>query len=190
MIAGTDDVQAELLSGETLLWSGKPKPGFTLRAYDILLIPMGVLFLALPILVTWGSTSDVRTPGSTPPTFVFLFFTPFIAIGAYFAFGHLLWERTARAHSNYALTERRVIIMRRWIRTSIKSIALDEIHDVGVSVGRDGVGTIAFNEFKNVWNPYAYGGMWFYQPTPGFELIADARDVYRLIGEARARLKQ
>jgi len=186
------DIGPDLFAGETLLWSGSPRPGILLRSRDWFMIPFGTFFLfmglSLPISIMSFPTSPPDN-SSPPPLFFVIFTLPFVVIGTWFSFGHLLWERAIRAKSRYALTDQHVIIVQDRRHKTVKSIPLKDIADIGLTVGRDGVGTITFNESANPVLPFMYNMMWAPQSSPAFELIDGAAEVYRRIGDARAKLQ-
>jgi len=186
------DIGSELFAGETLLWGGKPRSGILLRSRDWFMIPFGSFFLFmglwLPILIMSTPTSAPENP-QPPEWFVLIFALPFVVIGSWFSFGHLLWERAVRTKSRYALTDQHVIIVQDRRHKTVKSIPLKDIADIGLTVGRDGVGTIVFNESASPVLPFMYNMMWAPQSSPAFELIESASEVYRRIGEARAKVR-
>lgn len=180
-----------LAPGEALIWSGRPHAGLLLKPRDAFLIPFGVFFMLAGISGAVSFMFAQASPGEpAPPSWVGLVFSlPFLAIGSYFAFCRLLWDRMIRKSSSYALTDQRAIVVQRRRNSTVKAIWLRDIADVALTVGKDRIGTITFNESTNPVSVMFYGGMWGFQANTAFELIENADDVYRLVSEARAKLR-
>ncbi len=85
-------LQSELLSGENILWAGKPNPNVIFHSDDWYLIPFSLLwggfaiFWEAEVLGYWGH------PRGTPSTFMALWGIPFVVIGQYMIWGRFLYD--------------------------------------------------------------------------------------------------
>ncbi|MEO6146867.1 MAG: hypothetical protein ABIT70_07410 [Sulfuriferula sp.] len=94
----TQKLQRELSSGESLLWTGRPKQGVALRGADAFMIPFSLL---------WGGFAmfweySVYTVGA--PTFFLLFGSAFVVVGIYFIFGRFITDSLKRKNTYYGIT--------------------------------------------------------------------------------------
>ena len=159
-----------------------------LRSRDWFQIPFGLLFVGAGLMAMFSILVTPSDQAAPPPALMALFFLPFLLIGAYFSVGHLFWERWVRSRSSYALTDQRAIIVQNRLQKNVRTIMVKDILDVSLTVGRDGVGTITFNESQNPWGPWMAWGMWGFSAAPAFERIDNASAVYALVAQTRAGL--
>lgn len=173
-------LQNELNPNEQLLWAGRPRQGFLLRASDGLLIPFSLM---------WGGFAFVwefEVVTTDAPFFFKLWGIPFVLVGCYFIFGRFFTDANQRAATIYGVTNERVIIVSGVFRRNVKSLNLRTLTDVSVSQRSDGSGTITFGQLPPFYW-YAHGmGQSFGGPTvPNFELIPDAKGVYETLRNAQ-----
>jgi hypothetical protein len=95
-----------LAPGERMYWQGRPGRGIRLRPSDWVALPIGLALLALAVAFTIG----VGRAGAEP--LFALTGLPFVLAGLHLSLGRLVWDAHGRAHSRYALTDRRVLIAR------------------------------------------------------------------------------
>ncbi|GAB3714355.1 hypothetical protein GCM10027598_22430 [Amycolatopsis oliviviridis] len=124
-----DQLNADLLPGERLLWSGKPQRIPLLTKMDVILVP-AVLFFGLAVFF------GVRN-GFSP----FIWLVLVLVSGAFFSrpVVHYLALRTV----TYGITDRRVVV---WTRG--RQSAAHYLKDLGppyVRENPDGTGTVGFN---------------------------------------------
>jgi hypothetical protein len=106
-------VQPELMSGESLLWTGRPDPRVIFHRDDWYLIPFSLLwggfaiFWEAGVLGYWGSNPK----HGTPSTFMALWGIPFIVIGQYLIWGRFLYDAWLKRRTYYAVTNRRVLVI-------------------------------------------------------------------------------
>jgi hypothetical protein len=106
-------VQSELMSGESLLWTGRPNPRVILHRDDWYLIPFSLLwggfaiFWESGVLGYWGN----GTKHGTHSTFMALWGIPFIVIGQYMIWGRFLYDAWLKRRTYYAVTNRRVLVI-------------------------------------------------------------------------------
>lgn len=167
--------------GETLIWEGapqgraRPTPGMIAAAVfglPFLLAGLGIsiggLFFGVGADLGWGTAGGL---------FMFLFGLPFIGVGA----GLVLapWYMQARAHRNvrYALTDRRAYIASQWWNRTMEVLTIAPDSPVTIDAGRSVffhtiVGTDSDGDRTT--------------ERKGFENVADAMEVYRLIRDIQA----
>ncbi len=135
-----------MLTGERLLWSGRPQPGKLKAAFAIwfFAIPWTAFALfweAMAFLPWVGST---HTPLGIQWSFgiIFpLFGLPFIGIGL-----AMMWMpfkvRRKAAQTIYGLTDRRLIRISAGTKRESASVMIDQMGPIDVSADADGCGTL------------------------------------------------
>ena len=96
--------QPELMSGEVLLWTGRPNPGRVFHSDDGYAIPFSLLWGGF--FVFWENMA-VKS-GSL---FMIVWGIPFIVIGQYVIWGRFLYDAWIKRRTFYAITNRRVLIL-------------------------------------------------------------------------------
>lgn len=136
-------LQSELLSGESLLWAGRPNPTVMFHSEDWALIPFSLFWV---VFTTFWEAAALGYLGDnakgTPTTFMGLWGIPFILIGQYLLWGRFAYDGWLKRRTYYGVTQRRILIVQEgWNRkTSFNYI------DVLPTIQRDGaaVGTLWF----------------------------------------------
>jgi hypothetical protein len=168
------ELQPELLAGEKLLWTGKPKKGVVFRPVDIFLIPFSLIWCSGVLPGIKGAVFGK----DRPELFELLFFVPFIIAGLYSTVGRFALDSWRRANTVYGLTERRVIIRSGLFSKSIQSININSITDMSIKEKTDRSGTITFGptDFRTAMVDNM--GWGFEKGSPKLELIDNVRQVY------------
>jgi hypothetical protein len=176
-------IDRELSRGERLLWKGRPRGGVALRSSDLYLIPFSLLWGGFALF--WEYMALFRIPKNDPVTWIFpLFGIPFVVVGLYIMFGRFLVDAKTRERSEYAVTDRRAIIVSGLFSRKVKSINLQALPEMTLSEKADGSGTITFGASqplgmqRNMWFPGT-------SSQPAFEFIDNVRGVYDIINKAR-----
>ncbi len=182
---GLDAFAGHLLPGESVEWWGQPQQGLLLTRHDGMLIPFSLL---------WGGFSifwEVKALQSEQPLPFGLFGIPFVFIGLYLIAGRFAVDAWLRARMFYALTDRRVLIVRRAPWPNFQALSLGRLPETTLNEGSHGRGTIRFGTPALV--PDGEGGRQYasswtaaLDPTPQFLAIDDARNVFAAI-QQRAR---
>ena len=182
MIGSADPFAERLLRGEKVVWSGRPKQGLMLTGRDGFLIPFGLLWGGFAVFWEWNV---LRMPNA--PVVMIVFGAPFVLIGLFMIFGRFFVDAWLRRSVFYALTDRRVLILRSRPSVSFQSISLDRLPEATVNESSDGSGTIRFGPAALLWNSRNVGGFgaWMptLDPTPQFIAIGDVRKVFTSIQE-------
>jgi hypothetical protein len=187
------EIRALLEPGETVLWAGQPKPGFSFSWLDIPGLIFGLVFSSFAIFwitMALQGVSKSKNPG--PPFFLFpLFGLPFLLIGLYVAFGRLLLANARRKHIFYVLTDRRALIRsgKRTITTRILPLAT--LQDFTLRERPDGTGDIIFgNSSTHLARTSPNQPLANAIPLPLiFERIENPQAIARKINEAQSALQ-
>jgi len=109
----TIDVTERLLTGERMVWSGRPAQGLLFTGRDWLLVPFSLLWGGFAIFWEAGVLGFWETNAKPHPIswFMSLWGIPFIVMGQYFIWGRFAWDAWLKRHTFYAITNRRVLIL-------------------------------------------------------------------------------
>jgi hypothetical protein len=106
-------VQPELMTNESLLWTGKPNPRVIFHSDDLYLIPFSLLwggfaiFWEMSVLGYWGHGAN----NGSPSTFMALWGIPFIVMGQYFLWGRFVYDAWLKRHTYYVITNWRIFML-------------------------------------------------------------------------------
>ncbi len=177
-------IERELDSGERLLWKGRPPGGIRLRSADMFMIPFSLFWTGIVFSAAWAAFHQSAQKGAAAAPGL-LFLIPFILVGLYILIGRFFVDAMMRARTEYAVTNRRAIIVSGLFSRNVKSIDLKTTSEIAISERGDKSGTITFGATP-------FGAMrrysWSFNPasgTPAFEMIEDVRSVYRIIEQVR-----
>lgn len=135
-------LEQELASGETLLWTGQPDAARIARQSWPLVL-FGLLWQGFVLYWSWVA-SGFWLPGSdTPPEPFALFGLPFFLAGVVVLASPRTLARKAR-RTGYAITDRRALIIERGRRLSVRSFAPEALADLERRERADGSGDIIF----------------------------------------------
>jgi hypothetical protein len=175
-------IQPELVSGETLLWAGRPVQGIVLHKQDLYLIPFSLFWGGFSLLWEAG-VSGVLASLKQTDTIGILWGIPFVLVGQYLIWGRFLYAAWKKRVTYYAVTDRRVITIQNG-RTV--SAYIDQLPAIVLERGW-GTGTIRFPQpetwfnlrRENIWDSMAVGMM------PAFIDVEDVDGVNRMIATLR-----
>ncbi|UGX87174.1 PH domain-containing protein [Phyllobacterium meliloti] len=143
-------------------------------------IPFSLLWCGFAIFWTIGATNT--TGGGPFPLFGLLF----VCIGLYFVFGRFLVDAWARSSMYYAVTDRRILIIRSRPTNSFTALNIAQLSEVDINERADGRGTILFGRpaYGDSRNTTSMSPA--FDHTPQFLAIEDARRVFDLIQKKMA----
>lgn len=177
----TNEIQRQLDSRESVLWSGQPRQRIMLRGSDLLGIPFSMLWGGFAIF--WEYSAFIH---GAPPFFL-LFGVVFVAIGLYLIVGRFYVDAKQRARTVYAVTTDRVLIISGLGGQKIQSLALRTLSDVSLTESKDGFGSISFgNSFPltSLFGGMSWPGMGRFS-GPRLDTINNSKQVYQIIREAQ-----
>lgn len=185
-------IQRELMSGENICWAGMPDPKVIFHSDDWYVIPFSLLFAAFSIfweaivLGYWGSNGR----RGEPSMFMAFWGIPLILYSQYFVWGRFLADGWLKRRTYYAVTDRRVLLLREaWSRkfrfTYLESIP--EIVREGASTGTLWLGPkLPFTTGRGSGKPSR--GISRFKIDSAVPVLTDVDDVnyvYRLIMDLR-----
>lgn len=140
MIRGEDQARWApwLLTGERLLWAGRPKRGLAFRWADLYLVPLTLAWGAAALVMEFGLWRDAA------PALGFVWALPFALLAFYIFPGRFLLDAILRARIHYAVTSRRILVLRSGPFAELKSVELDYLPTLELREG-GGRGTILFD---------------------------------------------
>ncbi|MEA2511420.1 MAG: hypothetical protein QOJ59_907 [Thermomicrobiales bacterium] len=173
-----EQIRTELLPGERLLWSGRPRGGIRVQGQDGCLVPFMLLWMSIPTLaiVNMFAEDDL-----SPVAIVLL---PFLFIGFYVLIGDRLLDARYRSKTAYGLTDRRVIVVDGLLHRQTQSLPLDALSDITLHERADRSGTITCTSPSGFLYKKNKRGETVARPL--FRIVVDVRHVHDLLLEARA----
>jgi hypothetical protein len=175
------EINRTLSSGESLLWSGKPRTGFLLRSSDAVIIPFSLVWGGFAIF--W----EVGVLESNGPGFMQFWGIPFVLVGLYMIFGRFFVDAAIRRGTVYGLTNRRAIIISGLFSRTTTSLPLRTLTDISLREKADRSGTVLLGR-PQPYSAWSSGMRWpgiGQSTTPAFELIPDAKYVHDRLLEAQ-----
>ena len=127
-----------LMTGESILWKGKPLTSHLLSKKDGYMIPFSIAWLCFAIF--WESSAIITH------FFPFIIFgIPFILFGLYFTIGRFIHKKYIRKKTLYAITEKRIF---RHMDSKTEILSLDNLPPMSIETYPDGSGRIRFDQNK------------------------------------------
>jgi hypothetical protein len=173
-----------LLPGERVLWSGRPATGLLLTSTDYFAVPFSLLWTLFA--VAFVGMAGFREGGVASV----LFGAVFVGAGGFATVGRFIVDAWLRGGTRYAVTNRRVLILRSRPFPDFTAAALDRLPQARLRERRDGRGTLRFGAEREAFG-FGRGALsaWLpsLDPTPQFLLINDARHVFELVQRGAAQ---
>jgi hypothetical protein len=182
--AHLDPFDEHLVSGEKLLWVGRPDPAKRFSRSDRWAIPFSLLWGGFAI--AW-ETAVIAGGGG----FFALWGIPFVALGLHMMVGRFFYRARQKRRTWFAVTNKRVLKLERRKRgDTVDALFLDAIPVVNRDVGDDGSGAVVFGSGSRWQAEAANSGMpaFFMNNLPvplAFYDIPDAAHVAELVTQLR-----
>jgi hypothetical protein len=167
----------QLLSGEKIVWKGKPYSGLVLRPIEAFLIPFSLLwggFAASWNASVWASSAELSFK---------LFGLPFLLAGLYVTVGRFLIDMRLRDSMTYFISNKRILIARGAGKSNLRSLDIKRLPSLELDERSDGSGTIRFGASGGWFSGANNLGIWqpTFDPTPQLIRIPHVRSIYELI---------
>jgi hypothetical protein len=173
----TTAFDGRLLKGEKIVWWGQPAQGLLFTSKDWFMVPFSLMFAGFAVF--WESSVLSAT---NSPTFMRLWGVPFLLVGLYLVVGRFLVDAWVRRGITYAVTDKRILILRSGPSTKFTAMTFDQLPSVNLTEHRAGRGTIRFGQEQSPWSNHGYSSASpAFDPTPQFIAIEDARRVFEHI---------
>lgn len=180
-----------LHSDENIIWQGKPVfKAFVFGGHSIVLFVFGLIFMATPTFML------LMTLQSGAPLFIFsLIPLIFVIVGFGIAFGSPISSALAHRNTEYAITNKRLIIQTGAIGLKTRFIDFEKIQEVSIKVGlMDKIfrtGGIYADTASSVrgWNYYSGSGRGYNVMHPDFIALKDPYKVHNILQEAMKDMK-
>jgi hypothetical protein len=162
---------------EKLLWQGQPRPKTGLSFVIVFLALFGLPFLIAGLGVFGSGIAGIFNSGAGlggvgVGMFMLFFSVPFIGAGAAMVFGPWYMQANAHRKVRYALSNRRAYIATQWWTRKLQTVRIAADATVTLENGKDVY-------FRTEVSKDSDGDRT--TERKGFESIADAEEVYRLI---------
>jgi hypothetical protein len=193
------ELQGEMSTGESLLWSGQPQQKVIFHQQDWFAIPFSLIWGGFAIFwecgVTgfWGNSAHAHSA----PGFFVLWGIPFIVIGQYMIWGRFFYTAWKKARIYYGVTSKRVLVLNTGNNRRVTDAYFPNIDSVSLTTRRDGIGTIEFTPEPGAQSPWSFNSRRRGANQIGIDLsrlaffdIESARNVYQLIQSQREKIRQ
>jgi hypothetical protein len=173
--------QQELMSGERILWTGRPDPSRLFTRGDLFLVPFTLVW-------AWFSIGFfVQELDRSPPDPMTRVIAPlFAVVGLYALVGRFLYMRYRKRRTCYAVTDRRVLVLAETFRRSLLATRIRQIPSIQKTIRSDGSGSLRFGAgsfYSEMWRDtgFEFFGAAYGPPAPSFVDIPDAEEVFELV---------
>jgi Bacterial PH domain len=192
------ELQSEMGSGESLLWSGQPQQKVIFHQQDWFAIPFSLMWGGFAIFWECGVTGfwGNSEPSHAAPGFFALWGIPFVVIGQYLIWGRFLYTGWKKARTYYGVTNKRVLVLNTGSSRRVTDAYFSSIDSVSLTSRPDGIGTIEFApepSSQSVWSSNSRRGrgnqLGIDLSRLAFFDINDARNVYQLIQSQREKTR-
>jgi hypothetical protein len=186
----------ELVTGEALLWTGKPNRRVIFHASDWYMVPFSLLWGGFAIFWEAGVSGVGPWAGKGSPwSFGMLWGIPFVVIGQYMIWGRFFYTAWKKGRILYGLTTQRLIVLLRPPQAKVISRFLENVPGIEKEIRPDGIGTLKFGEIAPL---YGRGrgknanadSLYLNCSTPVFVDIDDAKETAELISRELRRTRQ
>ncbi len=150
------DIKMDLLSGEVILWSGKPSIKKVFNSIDFILIPLGIIWTFGGIFYQ-KMANDIRLMAinvSEIEKFIYLIpiliVTPVILLGLYLLFIRYLVKVFIKSKTRYILTNCRICIIQKGILKREKYLNIKNIEVVDIYKNKNNIGTLFFKKTPQI----------------------------------------
>lgn len=148
-------------------------------------IPFSLLWCGFALF--WEYMAIFKIPKNNPVGWLFpLFGAFFVGFGLYAVVGRFFLDAKFRQTTEYAITNRRAIIVTNFFGRKVRSINLQTAPDISLTEKGAGSGTITFGSAP-YYGAWSQRNAWFPSTgaLPAFEMIDNVRNVSDMIESAK-----
>jgi hypothetical protein len=189
----SETISSYLRSDEKLLWKGRPQQGLRFYAQDMMMVPFSLLWGGgvLAVLTLGGA-------GLAAEPFPFaLFPLIFAVVAVYIIAGRFIHDAWIRSNIEYALTDRRVIILKTGLGSDLTTLDVGNLDQVRFK-RRGDRGDIIFGPVPGVFGFFGSRSfrnsfsLWVpaMAETPQFICVETARRLFDQIEGLRAQARR
>ena len=162
------------------MWTGTPAQGLFFSSRDVFLIPFSLLWCGFAIFWTYSATQQGA------PLFFDAWGAMFVCVGLFMVFGRFVFDAWLRQRIYYAVTNKRILILRRAPSANFTSIDLERVPDIQLTGETATRGTLRFGAAVSAY-PFSRMNGWFpaLDPVPQFLGIESPQRVLDLIMRIR-----
>jgi hypothetical protein len=188
----SDAIGSYLRADETLLWKGRPQQGVRFVGQDVFMVPFSLLWaggVAAIFLVGGGEIAGMGFP--------FMLFPLIFGVAAvYITIGRLIHDAWIRSNIEYALTDKRIIILKTGFGSDLTTLDVGRIDQInfkprgdrgdivfGPKQGLFGFGGRSIRNGFSIWTPSL-------SDTPQFIGVENARRLFDQIEGLRAQARR
>lgn len=182
-------IQPELMSGESVYWSGMPNPRVIFHSDDWTAIPFSLIWTGFFVFCEAQSLGLWTTASRSAEknTFMVFWCIPFLLLGNYMVWGRFVADAWLKRRTYYAVTNRRVLILQEGWKRKTSATFLGMIPNIereGTSTGTLWFGPkypilAGRGQNKRSMSRFSIG------EVPVFADIVDVDSVYRLVMDLR-----
>ena len=189
----SEDIGSYLRADEKLLWKGRPQQGLRFYGQDVFIVPFSLIWAgAVASIFTVGGTGF----GAMPFPFA-LFPLIFGVAAAYVTVGRLIHDAWVRSNIEYALTDRRVVILKTGFGSDLTTLDIGRIDQIRFKPRGDR-GDIHFGQEQTLFGLFGSrsfrGSFALWAPalseTPQFLGVDNARRLFDQIEGLRAQARR
>lgn len=176
-------IKEYILLDEALLWTGKPTKEIKLLPAEKFNMLFGIIWTIFSLfwitMATIGAMS--ASEDSLTISLVFpLFGIPFLIVGIYFIFIAPIRGRNRRKNMEYALTNKRILILYQGKNTILQAFKYSEIQNINFASDADDVGCVTFT---NTVHSVGANGSRVSRGVYGLYNISKVKKVYKIFAE-------
>lgn len=186
----SDGISGYVRKDEKLLWKGRPQQGLRFYPQDVFVLPFGLLWSGMVVMIFGFGVGEILGMG-----FPFVVFPLIFGLAAiYVTIGRLAHDAWIRSRIEYALTDRRVIILKSGLGSDLTTLDIARIDQIRFRPSGDH-GDIVFGAEPSLFGLFGARSMrasfsiWTpaLSDTPQFIGVEHARRLFDQIEELRAK---
>jgi hypothetical protein len=191
LLAARIELQSELMSGESLLWVGKPSLKIIFHKQDWFAIPFSFMWGGFAIFWEHGANGGRFPHTLADISFFSLWGIPFVLLGQYLIWVRFIFDAWKKTKVVYGVTNKRALVL---ISTSGKKLIdgyWSGLQSVTLTERKDGFGTIEFDNGE-IFAPFFSSRNRNQQISLKLESlafidIADVKTVYQIVQSQRQK---